>query len=85
MFDGRLLATERSQASKPKHTGAKVGLSRRVIEKQPRLARHSADIKRVVHQKEHIHVVRFGLRGNERSEDNEASKRAANATSWRFI
>jgi len=65
VFDGRLLATERSQSSKPKHAGAEVGLSCGVLEKQPRLARHLADIKRIVHEQEHIHVVRFGLRCNE--------------------
>jgi len=65
VFDGRLLATERGQSSKPKHAGTKVSLSRRMIEEQPRLARHLPNIKGILHEQEHIHIVRVGLCGNE--------------------
>jgi hypothetical protein len=69
MLDGRLLATESSQTPQPKYTAAKVGLGRGVVKEQPRFARESSYVKSILHQQEDIHVIRFRLGSDKRSEN----------------
>jgi hypothetical protein len=74
VFYRRLFATQSRETTHPKYTRPEMNIGSRMIKQQDRFTVQLVSVERIIHDQEHVYVVRSGLARHEGPEDDEASQ-----------